>query len=49
LLQSGEANYTEVLNAEQNLLQSQLGQVNDRLEQLQATVNLYRALGGGVK
>jgi len=49
LLQAGEANYTEVLNSEQNLLQAQLGQVNDKLEQLQATVNLYRALGGGVK
>ena len=47
LLKAGEANYTEVLNAEQNLLQAQLGQVSDRLEQLQATVNLYRALGGG--
>lgn len=49
LLKAGEANYTEVLNAEQNLLQAQLGQVNDKLEQLQATVNLYRALGGGAK
>ena len=49
LLKAGEANYTEVLNAEQNLLQAQLGQVSDKLEQLQAGVNLYRALGGGVE
>jgi NodT family efflux transporter outer membrane factor (OMF) lipoprotein len=49
LLIRNEANYTEVLNAEQSLLQAQLGQVNDKLEQLQATVNLYRALGGGVE
>lgn len=49
LLKSGDANYIEVLNAEQSLLQAQLGQVNDKLEQLQATVNLYRALGGGVE
>ena len=49
LLKAGEANYTEVLSAEQNLLQAQLGQVSDKLEQLQATVNLYRALGGGVE
>ncbi|MDR3141512.1 MAG: efflux transporter outer membrane subunit [Tannerellaceae bacterium] len=49
LLKAGEANYTEVLNAEQNLLQAQLGRVSDKLEQLQATVNLYRALGGGVE
>ena len=47
LLKAGVANYTEVLNAQQSLLQSQLGQVNDKLDQLQATVNLYRALGGG--
>lgn len=49
LLVAGEANYTEVLNAEQNLLQAQIGQVNDKLEQLQASVNLYRALGGGIE
>ncbi|MDR2950966.1 MAG: efflux transporter outer membrane subunit [Prevotella sp.] len=49
LLTAGEANYTEVLNAEQSLLQAQLGQVNDKLEQLQASVNLYRALGGGIE
>lgn len=49
LLKAGEANYTEVLSAEQNLLQAQLGQVNDKLQQLQATVDLYRALGGGIK
>lgn len=49
LLKAGEANYTEVLNAQQSLLQAQLNQVNDKLEQLQASVNLYRALGGGVE
>ncbi len=49
LLKAGVANYTEVLNAEQNLLSSQLSQVNDRLEQLQSTVNLYKALGGGIE
>lgn len=49
LLKAGEANYTEVLTAQQNLLQAQLGQVNDKLQQLQACVDLYRALGGGVE
>lgn len=49
LLKAGDANYTEVLNAEQNLLSAQLSQVNDKLEQLQSTVDLYRALGGGVE
>jgi outer membrane protein, multidrug efflux system len=47
LLQYGFANYTEVINARQFLLQAELGRVNDRLQQLRATVNLYRALGGG--
>jgi NodT family efflux transporter outer membrane factor (OMF) lipoprotein len=47
LLKAGEANYTEVLTAEQNLLQAQLARVGDKLEQIQAVVNLYRALGGG--
>lgn len=49
LLTAGVANYTEVLTAEQNLLSAQLSQVNDRLEQLQCTVNLYKALGGGIE
>lgn len=49
LLKAGEANYTEVLQAEQGLLQAQLNQVSDKLQQLQATVNLYRALGGGIE
>lgn len=47
LLQNGFANYTEVINARQFLLQAELGSVNDKLQQLQAVVNLYRALGGG--
>ncbi len=49
LLRNGFANYTEVITARQSLLQAQLGQVNDRLQQLQAVVNLYRSLGGGWK
>ncbi|MDR0896087.1 MAG: efflux transporter outer membrane subunit [Prevotellaceae bacterium] len=49
LLKAGEANYTEVLSAEQNLLQAQLSQVSDKLQQMQASVNLYRALGGGME
>lgn len=47
LLVAGEANYTEVLSAQQNLLSAQLGQVNDKLEQLTYSVSLYKALGGG--
>ena len=47
LLQNGFANYTEVINARQFLLQAELGRVNDQLQRLRATVDLYRALGGG--
>lgn len=49
LLRNGFATYTEVITARQSLLQAELGRVNDRLQQLQATVNLYRSLGGGWK
>lgn len=47
LLLAGEANYLEVISAQQSLLSSQLSQVNDRLEQLNYSVSLYKALGGG--
>lgn len=49
LLKAGEATYLEVLSAQQGLLEAQLNQVSDKLQQLQATSNLYRALGGGVE
>jgi multidrug efflux system outer membrane protein len=44
---SSATNYTDVLTSEQNLLSAQLSGVSDRLQELQAVVNLYRALGGG--
>lgn len=44
---SSATNYTDVLTSEQSLLAAQLSGVNDRLQKLQAIVNLYRALGGG--
>lgn len=47
LLQYGEANYTEVLTAQQNYLSAQLADINNTLQQLTAGVDLYRALGGG--
>lgn len=49
LLRYGSANYTEVIQARQNLLIAQLNRVNDRQQQLQAVVELYRALGGGTR
>lgn len=47
LLTYGSATYTEVLNAQTSLLSAQLSSVNDKLQQLNAVVTLYRALGGG--
>jgi outer membrane protein, multidrug efflux system len=44
-----KANYTDVLTSEQNLLAAQLNGIDDRLQQLQAVVTLYSALGGGWK
>ena len=44
---SERTTYTDVLNAEQNLLSSQLSEVTDQLQKNQAVIELYRALGGG--
>lgn len=49
LQKAGEANYLEVLTAQQGLLQARISQVSDKLEQLQSTSDLYRALGGGIE
>ncbi len=49
LLRNGFANYNEVITARQSLLAAELGSVDDKLQRLQASVNLYRALGGGWK
>ena len=49
LLTYGSANYTEVLTAQTSLLAAQLSGVNDRLQQLNAIVIFYRAVGGGLK
>ena len=40
-------NYTDVLTSQQSLLSAQISGINDQLQQLQAVVELYRALGGG--
>ncbi|MGI4740522.1 MAG: efflux transporter outer membrane subunit [Janthinobacterium lividum] len=47
LLANGFANYTEVLTAQESLLQAQLNGISDQQQRLQAITNLYRALGGG--
>lgn len=47
LLNNGLANYLEVLTARQNALNSELSYVDSQYGQLNAMVELYRALGGG--
>jgi len=45
----GTTNYLEVLTAQQTLLQAQLSEVTDKYDEIQGVINLYHALGGGVK
>ncbi|SCY17105.1 efflux transporter, outer membrane factor (OMF) lipoprotein, NodT family [Nonlabens sp. Hel1_33_55] len=47
LYQSGLSSYLEVLIADSNRLNAQIELINLKLDQLNATVELYRALGGG--
>ncbi len=47
LYKSGRATYLEVLLAQQNLLQTQLELISVNKRQRIATVNIYKALGGG--
>lgn len=49
LFQSGMANYLEVITAQRNALQSELDLAMIKTAQLNAGVELYRALGGGWK
>lgn len=47
LMKHGNANYLEVLSAQQKLLQAELAEVSDRFEEIRNVINLYHALGGG--
>jgi NodT family efflux transporter outer membrane factor (OMF) lipoprotein len=49
LVNYGMANYLEVLNADVNRLNAELNIANAQYTKLNATVELYRALGGGWK
>ncbi|ACU03465.1 efflux transporter outer membrane subunit [Pedobacter heparinus] len=44
---SSATNYTDVLTSEQNLLSAQMEDIDDKLQQWQAVIALYRSLGGG--
>jgi NodT family efflux transporter outer membrane factor (OMF) lipoprotein len=47
LMRHGSSTYLEVLIAQQALLSAQITRTNDRFEEIQGLINLYRALGGG--
>jgi NodT family efflux transporter outer membrane factor (OMF) lipoprotein len=47
LLNNGLANYLEVLNAQENTLNTQLEVVQIKFDKFSAVVELYRSLGGG--
>ena len=49
LLKNGYATYLDLLTARQSALGSEIKVINSRLQQLQSVVNLYEALGGGLK
>lgn len=49
LYKSGMATYLEVITAQNNKLQNDLEEINVTLERLNAEVDLYRSLGGGIK
>ncbi|CAA9195970.1 efflux transporter outer membrane subunit [Flavobacterium collinsii] len=49
LYKSGMASYLEVIVAQNSSLQNELDVVTIKLEKLDAAINLYRALGGGVQ
>jgi multidrug efflux system outer membrane protein len=44
---AGYSSYIEVLDAERNLYSVQIALVTAKLKRLNASVNLYKALGGG--
>lgn len=47
LMRHSSTTYLEVLTAQQNLLSGRTSQISDRFEEIQGTINLYQALGGG--
>jgi NodT family efflux transporter outer membrane factor (OMF) lipoprotein len=49
LLKNGFANYLEVLNVHESLLNVKLQRVSAQSQKLQSAVMLYKSLGGGVK
>lgn len=42
-------NYLNVITAQNSLLSAQMSQISNRMEAINATINLYQALGGGAE
>ena len=49
LMMNSSTNYLQVLTAQQTLLSAQMAQISNKFSQIQATIELYQALGGGTK
>ena len=49
LMESGDANYLEVLTAQESFLSAQLSEAENLYDGAQAVIALYIALGGGTK
>ncbi|UOQ69807.1 TolC family protein [Hymenobacter volaticus] len=49
LFRSARADYTEVLFTQRDALESKFDLIETKMQQLNATINVYRALGGGWK
>lgn len=47
LMAHSSTNYLQVLTAQQSLLSAQMSEINNRFSEIQATIELYQALGGG--
>lgn len=43
------SNYLNVITAQNSLLQAQMSQISNRMEAINATIDLYQALGGGTE
>lgn len=49
LMRHSESTYLEVLTAQQSLLSAQLLKISDRFDEIEGTIALYKALGGGAE
>jgi NodT family efflux transporter outer membrane factor (OMF) lipoprotein len=49
IFKTGRSNYLEVLNIQNNALQSKIELVNIKMQQVKTMINLYKSLGGGWK